>query len=65
MVHSSPTENSLFFSPLDAQITTSQQEVHGTGCKDSEEGLGQCWVRLVEFDSLKAPLLKLQVVETL
>lgn len=41
MVHSSPTENSLlFFSPLDAQMTTSQQEVHGIGCKDSGDGLG-------------------------
>lgn len=52
-------------SPLDAQMTTSQQEVHGIDCKDSGEGLGQCWVRLVEFDCLKAPLLELWVVETL
>lgn len=59
MVHSSPTENRLFFPPLEAQMTTSQQEVHGIGCKDSGEDLGQCWVRLVEFDSLKAPLLEL------
>lgn len=59
MVHSSPTENRLFFSPLAAQMTTSQQEVHGIGCKDSGEFLGQCWVRLVEFDSLKASLLEL------
>ncbi len=41
MVHSSPTENRLFFSsPLDAQMTTSQQEVHGIGCKDSGDGFG-------------------------
>lgn len=30
----------FFFSPLDAQMTTSQQEVHGIGCKDSGDGLG-------------------------
>lgn len=54
-----------FFSPLNAQMSASQQEVHAMGCKDSGEGLGQLWVRPVESDSLKALLLELSVVETL
>ncbi len=41
-----------FFSPLDAQITTSQQEVHGIGCKDSGEALGQdSWIWLFKGTS--------------
>lgn len=61
MIHSSPTENRVFFS----QMAGSQQEVHSMGCKDSGKRLGQRWVRPVEFASLKAPLLELSVVETL
>lgn len=49
MVHSSPTENRLFFFSSWYTITTSQQEVHGMGCKDSRFGsvLGQAsWIWL-------------------
>lgn len=32
----------FFFSPPNAQMTASQQEVQGMGCKDSGKGSGQC-----------------------